>query len=100
VANLNAPSLFLIARDLKKMQVLANVAEKDIVRVAKGQSARFTVDAFPNDTFFGRVSQVRLAGTLVQNKVVYVVVIDVDNSDGKLKPYLSASVAIEVGERP
>jgi HlyD family secretion protein len=95
----NAPSLFLIAKDLKRLQVWTSVKEADIGRVAKGQPARFTVDAYPNATFQGRVAQVRLNATMTKGAVTYTVVVDVDNSDGKLLPYLTAQVSIEGGER-
>ena len=97
--NMNAPSLFLIAGDLKKLEVWATVKEADIARVAKGQSAALTVDAFPKDTFKGRVSQIRLNATLSKDQVAYTVVLDVDNRDGRLLPYMTAEVTIEVGER-
>jgi HlyD family secretion protein len=95
----SAPSLFLIASDLKKLEVWAMVKEADITRVAKGQAATFTVDAFPKDTFKGRVTQIRLNATLSKDQVTYTVVIDVDNRDGRLLPYLTAEVTIEAGER-
>ena len=94
-----APSLFLIATDLKKVQVWASVQEADIAKVAKGQQARFTVDAFPKAPFKGRVTQVRLSAKLEKEKVTYTVVIEVDNSDGKLLPYLTANVSIDVEDR-
>jgi HlyD family secretion protein len=97
-AALTAPSLFLIARDLKKLQVWVSVNEADIGQVKSGQSARFTVDTSPNETFTGRVSQIRLNAVMKQNMVVYTVVIDVDAA-AQLLPYLTAKVAITVGER-
>ncbi len=96
--NASAPSLFVIAGDLRKLEVWASVKEADIARVAKGQTATFTVDAFPKDTFKGRVSQLRLNAALLKDQVTYTVVIAVDNTDGRLKPYLSAEVTIEGGE--
>jgi HlyD family secretion protein len=98
-ANLSAPSLFLIARDLKKMQVWAAVKEADIGRVTKGQTARFTVDAVPAETFEGRVGQIRLNAALTKNEVTYTVVVDVDNRDGKLLPYLTAHLNLVAEER-
>jgi HlyD family secretion protein len=97
--NVSVPSLFLIAGDLKKLQVWAAVKEADITRVAKGQAATFAVDAFPKETFKGRVSQIRLNARLLKDQVIYTVVIDVDNRDGRLMPYVSAEVTIEGGER-
>ncbi len=97
VASLSAPSLFLIAEDLKKMQIWASVNEADIGRINLGQSANFTVDTFPTDTFKGTVSQIRLNATSTQNVVLYTVVIDVDNSDQKLIPYLTATLQFDAG---
>lgn len=97
-SSLEAPSLFLIARDLKKLQIWAAVKEADAVHIAKGQSVTFTVDAYPGRKFGGKVAddQPRLKATIGKEKVTYTVVIDVDNSDGKLLPYLTAMVAIQV----
>ena len=97
VASLSAPSLFLIAEDLKKMQIWASVNEADIGRINLGQAANFTVDTFPTDTFKGTVSQIRLNATSNQNVVLYTVVIDVDNSDQKLIPYLTATLQFDAG---
>ena len=97
VASLSAPSLFLIAEDLKRMQIWASVNEADIGRINLGQAANFTVDAFPTDTFKGKVSQIRLNATSTQNVVLYTVVIDVDNSDEKLLPYLTATLQFDAG---
>jgi len=97
--NSSAPSLFLIASEPKKLEVWATVKEADIARVAKGQAATVTVDAFPKDTFKGRVSQIRMNATLSKDQVTYTVVIDVDNRGVRLLPYLTAAVTIEVGER-
>jgi len=94
VASLQAPMIFLIAKDLTKMQVFANVSESDIGGVAEGKAAEFTVDAFPNDPFHGVVSQVRNAPVSIQNVVTYDVIIDVDNSALKLKPGMTANVSI------
>lgn len=96
VASLNAPSLFLIAKDLKRMQVWASVNEADIGNIHPGQPVRFTVDAYPGRTFRGAVDKVRLNATMTQNVVTYTVEINTDNSDGKLLPYLTANVAFEV----
>jgi HlyD family secretion protein len=99
VSSLNAPSLFLIAKDLKRLQVWASVNEADVGRVRKGQPVRFTVDAFPEEVFQGQVSQVRLNATMTQNVVTYTVAVDTDNSSGKLLPYLTANLQFEVGQR-
>ena len=99
VASLNAPSLFLIAKDLKKMQVWAAVNEADIGNIHPGQAVTFTVDAFPGHTFHGEVNKIRLNASMTQNVVTYTVEINTDNSDGKLLPYLTANVQFEVAER-
>lgn len=96
VSSLNAPSLFLIAKDLKRMQVWASVNEADIGNIHPGQIARFTVDAYPGHTFEGKVGKIRLNATMTQNVVTYTVEITTDNSDGKLLPYLTANVLFEV----
>ena len=96
VASLNAPSMFLIAKDLSRMQVWASVNEADIGRIHKGQPVRFTVDAFPDETFVGEVGQIRLNATMTQNVVTYTVVVVTDNPDGKLLPYLTASLQFQL----
>jgi RND family efflux transporter MFP subunit len=99
VTNLNAPSLFLIGKALDKMQVWASVNEADIRRIRQGMEARFTVDAFPNEVFQGKVTQIRLNATLTQNVVTYTVVIIFDNPHAKLLPYLTAHIRFPVGNR-
>jgi HlyD family secretion protein len=99
VASLNAPSLFLIAKDLKRMQVWASVNEADIGQIHRGQSVRFTVDAFPGQTFKGTVGQVRLNATMTQNVVTYTVEVNTDNSSGKLLPYMTANLQFEIAQR-
>lgn len=99
VSSMNAPSLFLIARDLRRMQVWASVSEADIGRLRVGMPVHFTVDAFPEEVFRGEVAQIRLNASMSQNVVTYTVVISVDNSDLKLLPYLTADVQFEVQER-
>ena len=99
VASLNAPSLFLIAKDLKRMQIWASVNEADIGQIRQGQNVKFSVDAFRGATFAGKVSQIRLNATMTQNVVTYTVVVTTDNSDGKLLPYLTASVRFEIDAR-
>ena len=99
VASLNAPSLFLIAKDLTRLQIWASVNEADIGRIHSGQAVRYTIDAFPNETFQGQTSQVRLNATMTQNVVTYTVVVTTDNPDGKLLPYMTANVQFEVDRR-
>ena len=99
VASLNAPSLFLIAKDLKRMQVWVAVNEADIGKIHPGQPVTFTVDAFPGETFRGEVGKVRLNATMTQNVVTYTVEIVTDNSNGRLLPYLTANVQFEVDRR-
>ena len=91
-ASLSAPELFEIAGDLSSMRILASVDESDIGGIDDGQRARFTVQAFPDLTFEGVVRQVRLQSTTQENVVNYTVVIDVDNSDGRLLPGMTATV--------
>ena len=98
-ASLNAPTLFVIANDLTKMQIDANVAEADVGGVEEGQHVDFTVDAFPNRTFHGQVVQVRNSPLTVQNVVTYDTVIGVNNPDMKLKPGMTANVSVIVAER-
>ena len=93
-AGLNAPVVFVIANDLAKMQIDSSVAEADVGNIKQGQDVDFTVDAFPYATFHGKVRQVRNAATTVQNVVTYDAVIDVDNSDMRLKPGMTANVSI------
>jgi HlyD family secretion protein len=90
-ASLQAPTLFLIAEDLRKMQVDTNVAESDIGKLTAGMKASFTVDAYPTETFTGVVRQVRNNPQTLQNVVTYDAVIDVDNPDLKLKPGMTAN---------
>ena len=93
------PSLFLIAKDLKKMQVWAQVNETDFDQIRKGMKATFTVDAFPKETFKGTVSQIRLRVATAQNTAVYEVVADVDNPDLKLMPYMRANLRFQIDPR-
>ncbi len=99
-ASLAAPTLFTIAKDLTKMQVEASVDEADIGRVRVDGPAKFTVDAFPGETFKGRIVQVRKAAQIVQSVVTYTVVVGVDNPDGKLLPGLTANVKLIVADKP
>jgi HlyD family secretion protein len=98
-ASMNAPTLFIIAEDLKKMQVNANVDESDVGRIRAGQHVTFRVDAYPLETFTGTVSQVRLQPVVTQNVVTYATVIDVPNEQLKLKPGMTATVTIEIARR-
>jgi HlyD family secretion protein len=95
-ASFQTPTLFTIAQDLKKMQIDTNITEADIGRVVVGQEVEFTVDAYPDTPFKGKVSQVRIAPITVQNVVTYDVVIIVDNSDLRLKPGMTANVSVIV----
>jgi HlyD family secretion protein len=98
-ASLSAPTLFMIANDLTKMQIIGAVAEADIGNVKVGQSVNFNVDAFPNQPFHGRVSLIRNAPQTQQNVVIYQTIIDVNNPDLKLRPGMTANVSIVVAER-
>ncbi len=98
-ASLQAPTLFLIAEDLRKMQVDTSVAEADIGQVRTGMRATFTVDAYPTETFVGTVRQVRNAPQTVQNVVTYDAVIDVDNTELKLKPGMTANCTFVYAEQ-
>ncbi len=99
ISSMSAPSLFLIAKDLKRMEIWVAVNEADIGRIQPGQRTIFTVDTFPGETFQGVVSKVRLNATMSQNVVTYVVEVTTDNSSGKLLPYLTASVKFVINER-
>src|SRR6266496_3491977 len=98
-ASLQAPVIFTIANDLTKMQIDANVAEADVGVVTVDQNVDFSVDAFPNRTFHGKVVQVRNAPITVQNVVTYDTVIGVNNADLKLKPGMTANVSIVIAHR-
>jgi len=96
-ASLSAPQLFLIANDLSQMQILANVDESDIGSIHEGQDVRFTVQAYPNQSFNGKVRQVRLQSTTTENVVNYTVVVTVDNPKGTLLPGMTATVSFLTG---
>ncbi len=98
-ASLSAPTLFVIANDLTRMQINASVAEADIGNVEVGQDVDFTVDAFPDRKFRGKVTQIRNSPTTVQNVVTYDTIVEVHNPDLKLKPGMTANVSIIVAER-
>jgi len=97
-ASLSAPVLFVIARDLARMQVEADVDEADIGQVHMGQNVEFSVDAHPRDAFVGKVQEVRLSPTITSNVVTYKVVIEADNSEGKLLPGMTATCNIIASE--
>jgi len=99
VSSLNAPSLFLIAKDLKRMQVWVSVNEADIGNIHPGQPVSFTVDAYPGEVFRGEVGKIRLNATMTQNVVTYTVEVITDNSSGKLLPYLTANTQFELSQR-
>ena len=98
-ASMNAPTLFVVANDLSRMQIDANVSEADVGTVEEGQKVTFTVDAYPNRTFVGNVMQIRNAPITVQNVVTYDTVVAVSNQDLKLKPGMTATVSIISAER-
>ncbi len=97
-ANFSAPQLFLIAQDLRNMQILASVDESDIGAIKDGQPVTFTVQAFPNRTFNGRVQQVRMQSKTTDNVVNYTVVVAVDNPDGALLPGMTATATFETAK--
>src|SRR5262249_60776218 len=98
-AALTSPVLFIMAPNLNRMQVNANVSESGIGRIRNGQAATFSVDAYPDRRFSGEVVQVRNNPTTIQGVVSYVVVIEVDNRALMLKPGMTANVVIEVASR-
>src|SRR5579871_4532107 len=98
-ASLSAPTLFVIAQDLQKMQVDTSVAEADVGKLSAGMPATFTVDAFPGERFKGKVRQIRNSPQTVQNVVTYDAVIDVDNGDLKLRPGMTANVTFVSAEK-
>lgn len=98
-ASLSAPTLFTIANDLTKMQVIANIDQADMGLVEQAKGATFTVDAFPGKEFKGAIQQMRLNPVNVQNVVTYNVVFDVDNPEQKLKPGMTANLTITIDER-
>ncbi|HEY8041277.1 MAG TPA: efflux RND transporter periplasmic adaptor subunit [Polyangiaceae bacterium] len=98
-ASLSAPTIFTIAQDLTKMQVDTNVAEGDVGRMQVGMKTYFTVDSYPGQRFNGTIRQIRNAATTVQNVVTYDAVIDVDNTDLRLRPGMTANVTVVYAER-
>jgi len=98
-ANMSAPTLFILAADLSKMQVEASIDESDVGRVKQGEPVSFHVDAFPSETFVGQVLQVRLNPTVDSDVVTYTAIIDAPNDRLQLKPGMTALVSIEVARR-
>jgi HlyD family secretion protein len=98
-ASLQSPTLFTIANDLRKMKVNASIDEADIGNISDQADARFSVDAYPNETFRGQIEEIRLNPTTVQNVVTYSVILSFDNSDLKLKPGMTANVTVTVDRR-
>ncbi|HTM51839.1 MAG TPA: efflux RND transporter periplasmic adaptor subunit [Bryobacteraceae bacterium] len=98
-ASLQAPTLFLIAQDLTKMQVLADIDEADVGQLSPESKVTFTVDAFPRETFEGKISQIRLSPNVVQNVVTYTAVVSVGNPKLMLKPGMTANVTATVAEK-
>jgi HlyD family secretion protein len=98
-ASLQAPTLFTIAQDLKKMQVDTNVAEADVGKLQDNMQATFTVDAYPTTQFVGHIRQIRNASQTVQNVVTYDAVIDVENPDLKLRPGMTANITFVYARR-
>lgn len=98
-ASLQAPTLFTIANDLTKMQVLASIDEADVGQIRQGIKANFTVDAFPGELFTGDITQLRLNAQTLQNVVTYSAVIDVPNPELKLRPGMTANITIPVARR-
>jgi HlyD family secretion protein len=98
-ANFQTPTLFQIAQDLRRMQIYTSIAEADVGVLQPGMAVRFTVDAYSEQRFQGRIRQIRLNPTTQQNVVTYNVVVDVDNADGRLLPGMTAYVSVTAGER-
>lgn len=93
-ASFQTPTLFTVAQDLTKMQIEVSVSEADIGKIKKGQEVEYTLDGYNDETFSGKVSQVRISPTTTSNVVTYTVIVDVTNNDGKLIPGMSANVSI------
>jgi len=98
-ANFQTPTLFQIAQDLRQMQINTSIAEADVGSLRPDMPASFTVDAYPDQRFQGRIRQIRLNPTIQQNVVTYNVVVDVDNADGRLLPGMTAYVSVSAAER-
>ncbi len=100
VASFQAPVLFVIAQDLRKMRVLADVDEADVGKLKEGMDAECVVDAFPGEVFHGRVSQIRYSPNNVSGVVTYPAVVDVDNPDEKLRPGMTSTITVRTNEAP
>ena len=98
-ASFQTPTLFMVAEDLTKMRIETSVSEADIGKVKEGQDVEYTLDGYPDSTFKGTVTQVRLSPTTESNVVTYTVVIEVDNQEGKLLPGMTANVSIITGKK-
>jgi HlyD family secretion protein len=98
-ASMQAPTIFVIAADLTKMQVSVNIDEADIGRIRPGQRTTFRVDAYPTDMFEGSVAQIRLQPVVVQNVTTYTTIVNVDNTDFRLKPGMTANLKVEVSRK-
>src|SRR5690606_26297822 len=98
-ASFQAPELFQIAQDLRRIRIEAQVNEADVGVISEGNPATFTVDAYPERTFYGRVTQVRLAATELENVVTYTVIVEASNEDRKLYPGMTANLQIVTAER-
>jgi HlyD family secretion protein len=98
-ASLQSPTLFTIANDLARMQVNANIDEADIGNISDQADVKFTVDAYPNDNFRGRISEIRLNPQTVQNVVTYSVILSIENPELKLKPGMTANITVTVDQR-
>jgi HlyD family secretion protein len=98
-AAMQSPTLFSIANDLTRMQVNVSVDEADIGNISDAANVKFTVDAYPNEVFTGRIAEIRLSPQTVQNVVTYSVILSIDNPDMKLKPGMTANITITVDQR-
>ncbi len=98
-ASMTAPQLYIIAEDLKKMQVSASIDESDVGRVRPGQDVAFRVDAYPGEEFHGTVAQVRLNPTIINNVTTYATMINVPNDDLRLKPGMTANLKVQVAHK-
>lgn len=98
-ASFQTPTLFTVAEDLTKMRIETSVSEADIGKVKEGQDVEYTLDGYPDEIFTGKVTQVRLSPTTESNVVTYTVVIEVENTDGKLMPGMTANVSIITGKK-
>ncbi len=98
-ASMQAPTLFSIANDLARMQVNASVDEADIGNISSAEEVKFTVDAYPNENFKAKISEIRLSPQTVQNVVTYSVILGIDNSEMKLRPGMTANITITVDQR-